>query len=279
MKQIFSVFFLFWIYIYTCNFQYLGRVEGKTVLSCTYLFKGFTSQVPFFYGWVTSPSESAGSAFLLTTVQRFCSMLFTGHYPGAGNARLYSSTSVLKTKVPFPNFLWRKRTIFGAKAFGQSFDLFFFLPLYFIRATTMTYIPFSVQPIITSPSEKEVFTSILNLSAVKNWRTGYFKYSYNKDKVRKINRFSKLIRVTGVENSIYLNTVHLNTKKMPYLLAQRIHILTLQIWRGEITQKNKKKRYSTLLNKQQLKKVQRKHINVCLNNKKKSNFRETQSLI
>ena len=32
------------------NFQYLGRVKGKTVLNCTYLFEGFTSQIPFFYG-------------------------------------------------------------------------------------------------------------------------------------------------------------------------------------------------------------------------------------
>ena len=46
MKQIFSVsFFPFlniYIYMYMHNFQYLRRVEGKTVLSCTYLFEVFT---------------------------------------------------------------------------------------------------------------------------------------------------------------------------------------------------------------------------------------------
>ena len=46
--NLFSVFLSFPEYIY--DFQYLGRVEGKTVLSCTYLFEGFTSQVPFFSG-------------------------------------------------------------------------------------------------------------------------------------------------------------------------------------------------------------------------------------
>ena len=61
--------------------------------------------------------ESVGSAFLLTTVQRFCSMLFTRHSSGAAvNRRLYPSTSVLKSKDPLPNFLWQKGTIFGAKA-------------------------------------------------------------------------------------------------------------------------------------------------------------------
>ena len=44
------VSFLFWKYIYIYNFQYLVRVEGKRVLSCTYLFERFSSQVSFFYG-------------------------------------------------------------------------------------------------------------------------------------------------------------------------------------------------------------------------------------
>ena len=114
MKQIFSVsFFPFlniYIYIYI---QYLGRVEGKTVLSCAYLFEGFTSLVAFFTDEWHPPSESAGSAFLVTTVQTFCSMLFTGHSPGAAvNRCLYPSTSVLKTKDPLPNFLLMKRHYF-----------------------------------------------------------------------------------------------------------------------------------------------------------------------
>ena len=95
------------------------------------------------------PPESAWSAFLLTTVKKFCLMLFTGHSPRAAiNRHLYQLTSVLKTEEPFPNFFWRKGTIFGAKGFGQSSGLFYFLPLYFIQATTMTYIPFFVQRVI-----------------------------------------------------------------------------------------------------------------------------------
>ena len=137
-----SLFLSFSEYIY--NFQYLGRVEGKTVLRCTYLFRRVYFLSSFILRTSDSSPESAGSAFL----QRFCSMLFTGHSPGAAvNQRLYPSTSVLKTKDPLPNFLWRKGTIFGAKGSSQSFGSF--SPhLYFIRATTMTYIPFSVQLII-----------------------------------------------------------------------------------------------------------------------------------
>ena len=93
MKQIFSVsFFPFLnIYIYIYNFQYLWRVEAKTVLSCSYLFEGFTSQVPFFYGRVTSPSESAGYS------PKILFYAFYGHSPeGAVDRRLYLSTSVLK---------------------------------------------------------------------------------------------------------------------------------------------------------------------------------------
>ena len=44
-------------------------------------------------------------------------------------------------------------------------------------------------------------------------------------------------------------------------------ILTLQTWRGKILKKEKNG-YSSLLNKQQLKKVQRRYINIFLNNEK-----------
>ena len=54
-----------------------------------------------------------------------------------------------RTKNPLPNFLWQKGPVFGAQGFGQSFGSFLLLHLirscYFIWATTMTYIPFSVQ--------------------------------------------------------------------------------------------------------------------------------------
>ena len=67
-KQIFSFsFFPFlniYIYIYIYIFQYLGRVEGKTVLSCTYLFEGFlrffsfTSERHFSrIGWVSLSAD------------------------------------------------------------------------------------------------------------------------------------------------------------------------------------------------------------------------------
>ena len=112
--NLFSFFLSFSEYIYTYNIQYLGRVEGKIVLSCTYLFEGFTLQVPFFYGQVTSPSESAGLAFLLTTVQRFCSMLFLhGNSPGAGCRPMSLFVDFCpQTQNPFLNFLWWKGTIF-----------------------------------------------------------------------------------------------------------------------------------------------------------------------
>ena len=122
--NLFSFFLSFSEYIYTYNFQYLGRLEGKTVLSCTYLFDGFNSQVPFFYGRVTSPSESAGSTFLLTIVQRFCSMLFTGHSPVAG----------CRTDVFIRRLLTAKLKILfqisSNERLGQSFGLFLPLSLF-----------------------------------------------------------------------------------------------------------------------------------------------------
>ena len=108
--NIFSLFLSFSEYIY--NLQYLGRVEGKTVLRCTYLFWRVYFSCSFLLRTSDISPESAESAFLLTTVQRFCSMLFMGHFPGAAlNRRFYPSISVLKTQDPLPNFLWRKGTI------------------------------------------------------------------------------------------------------------------------------------------------------------------------
>ena len=110
----------------------------RVYFSCSFLLR--TSDI--------SP-ESAGSAFLLTTVQRFCSMLFTGPPRALANksAHLFTPAAVLKLKIPFQISSDEKALFLGAKGSGQSFG--FFLPhLYFIWATTMTYIPFSVQPII-----------------------------------------------------------------------------------------------------------------------------------
>ena len=75
---------------------------------------------------------------------------FAGEEPGVlanKSAHLFSPTSVLKLKILFLISSDEKVLFFGAKGSGQSFGLF--LPhLYFIRATTKTYFPFSVQPII-----------------------------------------------------------------------------------------------------------------------------------
>ena len=69
-----------------------------------------------------------------------------------------------------------------------------------------------------------------------------------------MNRFSKLIHFTGVENFIYLKTVHLNKTKKNAILAgtkdTNSHIADLE---GEIIQRIKNG-YSTRLNKQQRKK-------------------------
>ena len=150
--NLFSFFLSFseyiYIYIYIYNFQYLGRVEGKTVFSCTYLFEGFTSHVPFSFGRVT---------FLQNRLcQPFCWLLFKDSvlcflrglpelWPV--DRRLCPPTSVLKLKSLF-QISSDKKVLFSAlKASANHLASIFFLPLYFVQATTMTYIPFSVQPI------------------------------------------------------------------------------------------------------------------------------------
>ena len=123
--NLFSLFPSFSEYIY--NFQYLGRVEGKTVLSCTYLFRRVYFSYSFLLCTCDISPESAGSAFLLTTVQRFCSMLFTVPAGALGcRSTSLSADFCPQTENPFPNFLWRKGTIFRRLRLGQSFGLFFF---------------------------------------------------------------------------------------------------------------------------------------------------------
>ena len=133
-----------------CNFQYLGRVEGKNsfklYLSCRRVY--FSGA--FLLRTSDIPPESARSAFLLTTVQSFCSRLFTGYsFPGAWLTWRPSLANVCpELKILFQISSNEKVLFFGSKRSGQSFGLF--LPsLYFIRSCdSMTYIPFSVQPII-----------------------------------------------------------------------------------------------------------------------------------
>ena len=104
--NLFSLFLSFsiyiYIYIYIYNFQYLGRVEEKKSFKMYLSFRRVYFFCSFLLGTRDISPESAGSASLQTTVQRFCSMLFTGHSPIAVvNRRLYPSTSVLKTKGSF----------------------------------------------------------------------------------------------------------------------------------------------------------------------------------
>ena len=132
---------------------------------------------------------------------------------------------------------------------------------------------------ITAQSLAEKCQRILNLRAdtakIEERNISNIHTIKNKPQGKKINRFSKLFRVTGVENCIYLKTIHLN-KRIPYLLAQRTRFLTLQTWRGKlfkkIFKKTKKKRAQYITEQATTEKVQRKYVNICLNNKKK-NFR------
>ena len=167
--NLFSLFLSFSEYIY--NFQYLGRVEGKTVLSCTYLYERFPSQIPFFYGravFLYNLAEGDSVIFcpkilfysfpgawltwrsFLAKVCPELKILFAGERArsfGDSSAHLFTPISVLKLTILFQISSDEKVLFFGAKGSDQSFG--FFLPhLYFIQATTMTYIPFCVQPII-----------------------------------------------------------------------------------------------------------------------------------
>ena len=129
---------------------------------------------------------------------------------------------------------------------------------------------------LTSPSEKEVRTRLLNkleqdqkitlqslaeeCQHILNLRADTatteeqnISNIHTNHKVRKINRFSKLICVMGVECCIYLKTVHLNTKNAILVGAKDTNSHTADL-EGEIIQKIKKTRVHSLLNEQQLKK-------------------------
>ena len=139
---------------------------------------GRTSQVPFFYGRMTSlqnrlnqPSADfcpkilfyafyGGSPELLAVDRRLyppTSVLKTkdsscgwGDLPKFGykSAYLSTPTSVLKLKILFPNFLRRKGIIFGAKGSGQSFWPFLLLPLFpLVVLLEWPTFPFYVRPV------------------------------------------------------------------------------------------------------------------------------------
>ena len=69
--------FLFWIRIVSIFWK--GR--RKNSLSCSYLWRGLNVHIPFFLRASDTPRIGWISAFLLTSVQRFCSNLFSGDFP------------------------------------------------------------------------------------------------------------------------------------------------------------------------------------------------------
>ncbi len=62
-----------------------------------------------------------------------------------------------------------KRYNFSALKAQANHLASFFLPLYFVRATTMTYIPISVQPIRGYGMQVALFDLILTVLAVSPW--------------------------------------------------------------------------------------------------------------
>ena len=89
-------------------------------------------------------------------------------------------------------------------------------------------------------------------------------------KVRKINHLAKLIRVTGVENCIYLKTVHLNTKKCHTCRRKGHKFSHCRLGGGNYSKNKKQVQFTT--EQATTEKVQRKYINICLNKKNKIKF-------
>ena len=141
-----SLFFFFFFWIHIIPIFRKGR--RKNILSCTYLWQGKFS-ASFLLRASGILQNLAECAFLLSFVQRFCSMLFYGDLldfwleTGFFIRRLLSSNYRFFSKFPLT-----KRYHFGAKGSGQSFG--FFLPptISSGHATRVTCIPFFVQPII-----------------------------------------------------------------------------------------------------------------------------------
>ena len=115
--------FLFWMHI----IPIFRKGRRKNSSSCTYLCEGYFSG-SFLLRASGILQNLAEGAFLISSVQRFCSTLSRSLAKSAS----ISCQCLSRTKDPFPNFLWRKGIIFGAKGSGQSFGFFFFF--YFLRS-------------------------------------------------------------------------------------------------------------------------------------------------
>ena len=117
--------FFFWIHI----IPILRKGRRKNCVSCTYLWQGL-----FLGSFLLQASgilqNLAGCTFLLSSVQRFCSILFTGTSRSFGFKPVSLSTDFCpQTKDSFPNFLWRKGIILALKGLANHFA-FFLLPLF-----------------------------------------------------------------------------------------------------------------------------------------------------
>ena len=103
---------------------------------------------PFSYGRVTSPQNRLNQPFcwLLSKILFYT---FYGDLPEllAVNRRLYPPTSVLITKDSFPNFLWWKSIVLALKGMANHLALSS-SSISSGHATRVTWIPFSVQPIL-----------------------------------------------------------------------------------------------------------------------------------
>ena len=79
-NRIFSVsLFLFWIHI----IPIFRKGRRKNNLSCTYLCQGLIFRLISFTGEWHPQNPAECQPFLVTSVQRFCSNLFTGDFPVA----------------------------------------------------------------------------------------------------------------------------------------------------------------------------------------------------
>ena len=122
MKQKpFSFSLSFWIHI----IPMFRKGRRKNSLSCIYLWQGLIFRLLSFTGECHLQNLAECQPILLTSVQRFCSNLFTGDFPGAWlNWRLFLANVCREL-----NFLFQTSTNEkdGVWTMGQSFG-FFLLP-------------------------------------------------------------------------------------------------------------------------------------------------------
>ena len=98
MKRIFLIYFF--PFLNTYKFQYVGRLGGKTVLRCTYLFRRVHFQDSFLLRGSGVSLESGGKAPVI-----FCPKILFRSFPGVlatVSAHLFTPTAVQELKMLFP---------------------------------------------------------------------------------------------------------------------------------------------------------------------------------